>query len=126
MSEKLTQKDGAALMEELLLLTTSMVRQSEDADFLIEGVEKRQAIMDAYDEWAKLNPEALAALEKDTDTIKTAGEILAMDKDIVKALSAFKQEIQKDVTASKAQQKVMGYLAGAISSSGSYMDVKLT
>ena len=125
MSENIAQKEGQALMEELLQLTTTMVQQAGDADFLIEGVEKRQAIMDAYDEWAKQSPESHAALEKEPDTLKTVEQILSMDRVIVAALSAFKLEVQKDMTASKAQKKVMGYLGNAISSSGSYMDVKL-
>ena len=125
MSKQLTGKDGPALMRELLELTAAMVERLADADFLVEGVEKRQAIMDAYDEWAALNPDTHATLEQDPCTLKTISEILAMDKAIVGALGGFKAAAQREMTSSKTQQKVMGYLGSATSSSGSYMDVKL-
>ena len=119
------QKDGLALMEELYLLTNQMVEQRHDADFLLEGVEKRQELMDAYDRWAQLAPTDRTAFEKDPKARQTVDKILSMDQVIVKALEQLKLDVQKDSSAAKAQQKVIGYLGNAISSSGSYMDVKL-
>lgn len=119
------QSSGAAFIEELFVLTDSMVQQIHDADFLLQGVEKRQTIIDAYDEWAKQNPESHVACEKDSNIRQVVDAILSMDRVIVKALEEFKDEVQKDAMASTSQKKVMGYLGNAISSSGSYMDVKL-
>jgi len=118
-------KEGGAMIEALLRLTHQMVDQIHDADFLLKGVDERQALMDACDEWGRENPEERQALERDPDSRQMVDQILSMDQTIVKALEGFKKEVQKDVSASTAQQKVMGYLGNAISSSGSYMDVKL-
>jgi len=125
MTQDSAAKGGETFIQELYLLTARMLEQRHDADFLIEGIEGRQKLMDAYEKWAQQNPGLHAAIEKDANTRQTVDKILSMDQVIVKALEEFKQEVQKDASASKAQQKVMGYLSNAISSSGSYMDVKL-
>lgn len=121
----MTTKDGRKLIEELYLLTDSMVGQIHDADFLLAGVEDRQRLMDEYDAWAKQNQDAHAALTTDPQVRKSVDKILSLDQSIIKAMEEFKKEVQRDVSASSAQQKVMGYLSNAISSSGSYMDFKL-
>ncbi|MCL2579007.1 MAG: hypothetical protein FWE32_03135 [Oscillospiraceae bacterium] len=118
-------KDGHTIMEELYQLTTQMVEHIHDSDFLLKGVEERQTLMDACDEWGRQNPEDRQALERDPKIHQLVDQILAKDKTITQALEELKKEVKKEVSASNAQQKVMGYLGNAISSSGSYMDVKL-
>lgn len=118
-------KEGGAMIEALLQLTHQMVDQIHDADFLLKGVDQRQALMDACDAWGRENPEKRKALESDPNIRQMVEQVLSMDQTIVKALEGFKKEVQKDVSASTAQQKVMGYLGNTISASGSYMDVKL-
>jgi len=125
MTQSDAPRDGRALIQELFLLTDSMVGQIHDADCLLKGVEDRQRVMDEYDNWVKLNPEAHTALTTDPEIRKTVDKILSHDSAIVKAMENFKQDVQKEVSSTSAQQKVMGYMSNAISSSGSYMDMKL-
>lgn len=121
----LTGKDGAAIMLEIHGLTREMVDACADADFLLSGVQDRQEMMDVYDAWANENPQTHAEFVSDVKIRQMVDEVLSMDRLIVEALEGFKREIEKDSTATKAQNKVMGYLGNAISASGSYMDVKL-
>lgn len=117
-------RDGAAIFADLLALTNRMVEQRHDADFLIGGVDKREILLEEYRAWADANPDSKAQYEQDSETRQMLEKILAMDKVITKALSDLKVEAQKEVAQSNAQQKMIGYISGNISSSGSYMDYK--
>lgn len=117
-------RDGAAIFSDFVTLTNRMVEQRHDADFLIDGVNKRQAMLEEYQAWAGANPDSKAEYEQSPDTKQMLEKLLAMDKVITKALSELKNGAQKEVAASNAQKKVIGYIAGNISSSGSYLDMK--
>ena len=117
-------RNGSAIVAELLTLTTRMLEQRHDADFLIEGVEQRQALIDEYDAWSEANEAEKNAFERQPEAKSMVEKILGMDQVINKSLSDFKAEAQQNVRNSNAQQKVIGYLGNAVSASGSYMDFK--
>ncbi|MDR2908395.1 MAG: hypothetical protein LBU86_00730 [Oscillospiraceae bacterium] len=117
-------RDGAAIIADLHLLTIRMAEQRHDADFLTDGVEKRQALIDEYQRWAGKHPEARTAFERTAEAKQAVEKILSMDQVITRALTEFKAEAQQNVKNANAQKKVMGYLGGSISASGSYLDMK--
>jgi len=117
-------RDGTAIIDDMHILTTSMMEQRHDPDFLIDGVEKRQVLIDEYDEWSNKYQEQRAVYERTPEAKTIVEKILGMDKVIAKTLGEFKTVAQQNVQNSNAQQKVIGYLGGSISASGSYMDFK--
>jgi hypothetical protein len=117
-------RDGGAILDDLHILTTRMVEQRHDADFLIDGIERRQTLIDEYEDWAEVHPQEREGYERTDKAKKLVEKILGMDQIISKTLSEFKAAAQQSVQSANTQQKVISYLNGSISSSGSYMDVK--
>jgi len=110
----------ATVMAELLELTNKMVNKRKDADFLIEGVEKRQSLMDEFD---TLPVDELT--EQDIQVIKqSAKDILQKDKIINVELEQMQKESRQDLNASHNQQRVLNYANNALANAGSYMDFK--
>ena len=113
------ERTGRMIITDLYNLTSSMARQSSDPDFLMEGVEKRQALMDEYDAWRALHPD-----EDITEIKQMVKEILVMDKKINAALGTLRNSAKDQLTEAQSRQKAMSYAVGNVSSSGSYMDYK--
>lgn len=114
------------VLADLHLLTTRMLEQRHDADFLIRGLEQRQALMDEYDTLAKADPYRKGMAEQNPKAKETVAKIVEMDKVILAALEEHKANAQKDVANANAQQaanqRVMDYLGRP--ASGSVMDYK--
>lgn len=112
------------IMRELLALTKEMDARAADEDFLIGGVQKRQNLIEEYD--SVREDGAIPPIEpgERAEIKKIAGEIVEMDARISEALQKHKAQAKSDLTQSNNQQKVLGYVNQALSSSGSYMDYK--
>ena len=117
-------RDGNVIIKDLHILTARMVEQRHATDFLTDSVEQRQLLIDEYQHWADEYPKDRATYEKTAEAKRMVKKILEMDQVISKTLSELKTVVQQSVQSSSAQQKVIGYLGGSASASGSYMDFK--
>lgn len=112
------------ILADLLELTRAMLQKCQDADFLIASVNRRQELMDEYDELGSKDPESAESFSLSPQAKGIAEEIISMDKTIQAALEKHRVQAKSDVAASNNRQKVLGYVSNAISSSGSYMDYR--
>lgn len=119
-------KDFADIVMDMYLLTNQMMEQRHQPDFLIEAVEKRQAMMDQYDRLAKQDPYRRKAYEQDPKAKDTIRKIIEMDQTIARSLESHKASVHNNianvVSQQKAQKKVLDYLGGP--RSGSRMDYR--
>lgn len=115
---------GLEMITELLNLTRKMSK-SDDADFLIEAVDKRSELMAKYDALKASDPETAAAIEKNKPEIsEMINEIIELDKKINKSLFSMYHEAKAGLQNSTKNNKILNYTNQAISASGSYMDFK--
>lgn len=123
MSKPSVKRGRMRIITELYELTKEMEQRRDDADFLILSVEKRQDLMDEYDILRLQNSDELD--ERAEEELKRmVKEVIHMDAAIAAALEEHRRVSKKELAASNSQQKLMGYMSGAISASGSYMDYK--
>ena len=117
-----TQEGRSAkeLIEELLGLTRQMALKTGDVDFLLQGVDKRQTLMDELDKTTAGNPDS----RKTPELRRMVDEIISLDKLITDAMINHREDAKKEVSASNQQKRILSYTNQAISSSGSYMDYK--
>ena len=108
------------LTEELLNLTRQMALKTDDVDFLLQGVDRRQALMDEFDKTTADDAEC----RKNAELRRMVDEIISLDKVIGEALIGHREHTKQDVSASNQQKRILSYTNQAISSSGSYMDYK--
>lgn len=112
------------IIVELLNLTRKMSK-SEDADFLVDAIDKRGELMAEYDALKTSSSDAAALIEKNKPKISEAiNEIMELDKKINKSLFSMYHESKTDLQNSTRNNKILNYTNQAISSSGSYMDFK--
>jgi hypothetical protein len=117
-------RGAAAIVHDLYACTSDMMRYLEDADMLIELVEKRQALSDEFAA-RKNSGEPLYA----SDSVRAQAEsyyakINEMTPKIIKAMERHRDEAKTQLTSLKTNQRVLRYTNSAISGSGSYMDYK--
>ena len=124
MSEAAEGRAGLEILTDLLELTRSMLLKRQDANFLLESVDQRRLFMDEYDAFALQHPQEAVRIASAPETKAVLEDIISMDVSIRKALEQHKADAKADVANSTSQQKVLGYVANAISSTGSYMDYK--
>lgn len=117
MSSAAQDRTGLLIITDLYNLTTRMSRQTNDPDFLVESVEKRQALMDEYDAYKADHPD-----EDITEIKKLVKEIIAMDKKISSSLTYHQNDVKRKLSESQNKQRVMGYGNQGTSSSGSLMN----
>lgn len=110
------ERDALAIIQELYTLTEAMVQRTDDPDFLAESVERRQALMDEYDAYAKDHPE----LDK-SSLKKLVSEILAMDEKINSSLIALKGVTKRKLMETKNRQRAMEYGSNT-AAAGSFMN----
>lgn len=122
MSSAVSTRGRVEVITELYELTKEMERRKDDADFLIASVEKRQGLMDEYDLLRQNTDDP--GEEAKAEMGRMVKEVIGMDTAITAALEGHKKASKADLTASNRQQKVLGYVNQALSSSGSYMDYK--
>lgn len=124
MSKTVNERSGLAVISDLLDLTRRMA-ESEDADFLVDSVERRDKLMDEYDRLKVSSPYAAEAIEKDKPEIsRMIAEIIELDKRINQSLNALYTATKHDLEGANAGRKILNYTNNAISASGSYMDYK--
>ncbi|MGI6403296.1 MAG: hypothetical protein ACOX0K_03545 [Oscillospiraceae bacterium] len=114
----------AEILDDIYHLTNQMAEQRHDPDFLIEGVEKRQALMNEYDALALVYPEERKAFEQDPISRDRVAKMIAMDRAVAKALEEHKASAHQDVAAANARQKVLDYLGKSHPSGGNLMDYR--
>lgn len=120
MTADLDKRTGTDIITDLYNLTNDMVRQRDDADFLIEGVDRREKLMDEYDAYAREHPD-----EDQTEIKKMIREIIVLDKKIRASVTAHKVDVESKLAEAKNKQQLMGsYLNNMQSAAGSYMDYK--
>lgn len=120
---KQVARSGLDIIAEMLKLTREMA-DSNDADYLIESIDKRGELMDEYDALKK-NPASAAEIEDNKPKIsKMLNEMIALDKKISDMIGFFYHEAKTELQASAKKSKVLNYTNQAISASGSYMDYK--
>lgn len=104
-------------------LTCEMSERCNDADFLIQAVDKRQELMDCYNNITA--DEIDAPTEQSLLEIKRmVREIIRMDVTISATLEKHKSQAKGSLASSTNQNRMLGYVNQAVSSSGSYMDYK--
>lgn len=124
MSNPVKERSGLAIITALLELTRKMAA-SDDADFLVSSVGKRELLMGEYDRLKASSPYAAEAIEKDKPEIsRMIAEIIELDKQINKTLNAFYTMSKHELEGSNTNRKILNYTNNAISASGSYMDYK--
>lgn len=123
MNNAVNLRSKLEIVTEMLELTRRMLEKREDADFLIESIDKRQEFMDEYDQLTVSAGGDLTAKEQD-EIKRMIQEIIILDKTVNSALNRH-MIVSKDALAnSNNQKKVLAYTNSALSSSGSYMDYK--
>ncbi len=124
MSVPVKHASGLAIITELLSLTKKMV-QSDDLDFLVESIEKREQLMAEYDALKASSPAAADAIKQDKPQIsKMMSEMIQLDKKINRVIDRLYDEAKKEVQGSVQNNKVLKYTNQAISGTGSYFDIK--
>lgn len=112
---------GLDIMRELLKITREM-SGSEDTDFLIASLDRRDRLMQEYDSIKAASPESIEKDRKEIDLVKF--EIMQFDKEVGKTFHKLQSQVKEDLKNNNSQKKVMGYTNQAMSASGSYMDFK--
>ena len=124
MSKASARKRGLTdIMTDMLEHTREMLSQKDDADLVMDTIEKRSVLISEFDALIKNTPADEFALLK-PELHSMANEMLKMDGEIMASLQAMKESAKQDLKDSTQQNKVMGYASKAISSSGSYLDYK--
>ena len=119
-----SRRGGAAVIDDIYLLTVEMTCQLEDAEFLLEHIESRQALMDEIDR-LRAEPEPLYASQQEKELSEGfIAQIIEMDRAVLNALEKHRDEAKANLAASKSTNRVLGYTNSAIAGSGSYMDYK--
>ena len=110
------------LANEMLALTKRMAQNLKDAEFLVDGVEKRQALMDAFD---RITQEQESAAPPNPQMLRTIfTEIQRLDTAITASLLQHREQAKARLANSNQQNKVLAYTNNAMSASGSYMDYR--
>lgn len=110
------ERDALTIIRELHDLTSDMVKRIDEPDFLVEGVEHRQALMDEYDAYSKEHP----YLDK-TSLKKLVSEVLAMDEKINSHLLAHKSGSKRKLIEIRSKQQTISYGTGT-AAAGSFMN----
>lgn len=125
MSGAVKDRNGLEIITEMLALTREMSYKTDDADFLLASIERREQLMQEYDAVTSATLYAKEDAGRDKPEIKhMIDEIIELDKTINASLLSMRNEAKQQVTSSNIQKKVLNYTNQAISSSGSYMDFK--
>ena len=118
------ERSGLSIVEELLTLTRRMA-ESDDLDFIVEAIDRRGELMEEYDRLKTANRYFAEAAERCRPQIKNlVGEIMKLDDVINKKLVEFRETTKQELQGSVAKNRVLKYTNSAISSRGSYLDVK--
>ena len=120
----MTVRSAAELIDELYRITVEMTCKLDDADHLVESIDKRQELMDEYSR-RRENGEVSFATEAEQKRVAgVIAQISEMDKDIYSALEKLRDETKEKLGAAQSNRKVLGYTDSAMSGPGSYMDIK--
>lgn len=122
-SETEALRNRLDIINELHNITKQMVNRRNDADFLIESVDRRQALMDEYDSTQQRKDDP-TSYEEQLEIRRVVKEIIKLDNIIADALDGHTKEAKKDLADSNKQQQVLQYTNQAMSASGSYMDYR--
>jgi len=115
----------AEILDDIYHLTNQMAEQRHNPDFLIECVDKRQALMDEYDALALVYPEEKKAFEQNPAARDRVAKMLVMDRAVAKALEEHRSSAHQDVASANARQKVLDYLGKShYPSGGTRMDYR--
>jgi phage host-nuclease inhibitor protein Gam len=118
------ERSGLTIVEELLAVTRRMA-ESDDLDLIVASIDRRGELMDEYDKLKASNRYFAETAERSRPQIKKlVAEIMKLDETINKRLVEFRENNKQDLQGSVAKNRVLKYTNSAISSAGSYMDVK--
>jgi len=111
------------IMSDMLAFTQEMVSQKDNAELVMDMIEKRGVLIHKFDALMKDTPaDEFERLKPGLR--RMAQQMLEMDSEIMVSLQAIKESAKQDLKDSAQQNKVMNYASKAISSSGSYIDYK--
>lgn len=127
MSEQASEQKAKRMLgifAELLNLTRKMAK-STDPDFLIEAIDKRGDLMTEYDTLRASSARAAAvAGSTNPQVAEMINEIIELDKKINKTLFSLYHDAKVNLKTSNQNAKILQYTNQAISSTGSYIDLK--
>lgn len=121
MSSDIKKRTGLEIMADILSVTREMAG-SENADFIVDSIDRRERLMAEYDGLKAASPDSIERDRQKIDRVKA--EIAQLDKEVLRTLNKLHSLVKDDLKTTNAQQKVMGYTNQAMSASGSYMDYK--
>ena len=121
----MTAHTGAAgIIDEMYRITVEMTCKLDDADYLTEGIDRRQELMDEYDRRRENGEVLFATRQEQEQSANAVAQITQMDKTIYSAIEKLRDEAKGNLSASQSNRKVLGYTNQAMSGTGSYMDIK--
>jgi esterase/lipase superfamily enzyme len=110
-------RSARAIIGDLHTLTKAMVGRLDDPDYLVESVEKREALMEEFDACIMAHPD----VDKSAFA-RQISEILAMDERINASLKYLKNATKSKLNETKRRQQAAAYTATQRHSSGTFMN----
>jgi esterase/lipase superfamily enzyme len=110
-------RSARTIIDDLHTLTKAMVGRLDDPDYLVECVEKREALMNEFDACVLAHPD----VDKRAFA-RQIGEILALDERITPSLKQLRNTAKSKLGETKRRQQAAAYTASQRRSAGTFMN----